>query len=130
MELKPSSCGCGCSGGINLIFPCSGAADVGEVADHAARKLMRDGQGKMSCLAGIGGGVSGLVASAKAAEKLLVIDGCSLECAKKTMDQAGIGGYKYIQLAALGMAKGKTPVTDAAVAIVAEQGDKLLNACC
>jgi hypothetical protein len=28
-----------CSGGPKLIFACSGAADVGEIADKAARKL-------------------------------------------------------------------------------------------
>ena len=27
-----------CSGGTTLIFACSGAADVGEVSDRAARK--------------------------------------------------------------------------------------------
>jgi len=57
--------GCGCSYGRNdgpkLIFSCSGCADVGELADQAARKLTRDGAGKMSCLAGIGGRISGIV---------------------------------------------------------------------
>jgi len=28
-----------CAGGIKLIYACSGAADVGEIADHAARGL-------------------------------------------------------------------------------------------
>ncbi|MBT4482837.1 MAG: zinc-binding protein, partial [Candidatus Latescibacteria bacterium] len=37
-----------------LIFPCSGAADVGEISDQIARKLTRDGIGKMFCLAGVG----------------------------------------------------------------------------
>ena len=40
-----------------MIFACSGAADVGAVADQAARKMTRDGTGKMFCLAGIGGRV-------------------------------------------------------------------------
>ncbi len=44
-----------CSSATKLIFACSGAADVGAIADQAARKLTRDGVGKMFCLAGIGG---------------------------------------------------------------------------
>ena len=42
-----------------MIFACSGSADVGKIADLAARKLMEDGVGKMSCLAGVGGRVKG-----------------------------------------------------------------------
>ena len=67
------TCGCACSAAPKLIFPCSGAADVGAVADQAARQLTRDGKGKMFCLAGIGGRVSGIMASTAAAEKILEI---------------------------------------------------------
>ena len=54
-------CACACRTGPKLIFACSGAADVGAVADQAARKLNRDGAGRMFCLAGIGGRVSGIM---------------------------------------------------------------------
>ncbi|MEK7995130.1 MAG: putative zinc-binding protein, partial [Planctomycetota bacterium] len=40
-----------CSGGPKLIFACSGAADVGEIADRAARRMTRNGSGSMFCLA-------------------------------------------------------------------------------
>ena len=33
---------CSCSGGPKLIFACSGVADVGEIADKAARKLTKE----------------------------------------------------------------------------------------
>ena len=45
--------GCDCSSGTKLIFACSGAADVGAVADQAARKLTKQGVGKMFCAAGL-----------------------------------------------------------------------------
>ena len=66
-----------------LIFPCSGASDTGEISDRAARELMKEGYGKMFCLAGIGGRISGIMASTKAAAKILVIDGCSLDLRTK-----------------------------------------------
>ena len=40
-----------------LIYACSGAADVGEIADRVARKIASDGFTKMTCLAGIGAGI-------------------------------------------------------------------------
>ena len=46
---------CAGSGANALIFSCSDAADVGEIADRAARKLTRDRAVKMFCLAGVGG---------------------------------------------------------------------------
>ena len=55
---------CACEGGIRLIFSCSGVADVGEISDRAARMLSKSGAGKMFCLAGIGGNISGMIASA------------------------------------------------------------------
>ena len=102
---------CACGVAPKLIFACSGAADVGAVADQAARKLSRDGAGKMFCLAGIGGRVSGIMATTAAASKVLAIDGCPLNCVKLTLEQAGFEGFEHLQLADLGMEKGKTPVT-------------------
>ena len=59
--------GCACGNAPKLIFSCSGAADVGHVSDLAARKLNSEGAGKMFCLAGIGGRVSGIVETTRAA---------------------------------------------------------------
>ncbi len=117
---------CACSAAPKLIFPCSGAADVGAIADQAGRKLTRDGAGKMFCLAGIGGRVSGIMKTTEAASKLLVIDGCPLACAKHSLEEAGFKNFAHLQLADLGMTKGNTPCTDETVAQVAAAGAKLL----
>jgi len=113
---------CGCSAAPTLIFSCSGAADVGQIADLAARQLTRDGVGKMFCIVGVGGRVSGIMASTKAAARILAIDGCPLSCVKNCLQQAGIGGFHHLQLADLGMAKGKAPATDDRVAQAAAAG--------
>jgi uncharacterized metal-binding protein len=115
-----------CCTAPRLIFACSGAADVGAIADQASRKLTRDGQGKMFCLAGIGGRVSGIMKSAEAAEAILAIDGCPLACAKNSLEQAGFTQYKHLQMADLGLEKGKTPVCDETIAAVAAKGAELL----
>jgi uncharacterized metal-binding protein len=113
---------CACGAGPKLIFACSGAADVGAVADQAARKLTKDGAGKMFCMAGIGGRVSGIMATTQSASMILAIDGCPLNCVKNSLEQAGFKKYQHLQLADLGMEKGKTPPTPEAVAKAATAG--------
>lgn len=123
-----ASCGCACSSsnGPKLIFSCSGAADVGELADRAARKLSRDGLGKMFCLAGIGGRVSGIVKSTEAATSILAIDGCALECARKSLEIAGFKQFNHIRLSDHGFEKGKTTVNADAIETVTELAGRYL----
>ena len=118
---------CACGGKTTLIFQCSGAADTGEIADRAARKFAKGGCASMSCLAGVGANISGFIASAKGADQLLVVDGCNLECAKKTLAEKGItGNIIHLRVTDLGLVKGKSPATDDRVnAVVDEMGKKL-----
>jgi len=113
---------CACGSAPKLIFACSGAADVGAIADQAARKMTKDGTGKMFCMAGIGGRVSGIMATTESALKILAIDGCPLNCVKNSLEQAGFKKYEHLQLSDLGMEKGKTPLSPEAVMKVAEAG--------
>jgi uncharacterized metal-binding protein len=119
---------CACSAAPKLIFACSGAADVGQISDLAARKLTAEGAGKMFCLAGVGGRVSGIMATTQAAAAILAIDGCNLDCARKTLEQAGFTRFEHLRLTDLGMEKGKSPATDEAVANVVGRGMALLTA--
>jgi uncharacterized metal-binding protein len=120
--MSESNTSCGCGSGPKLIFACSGAADVGAIADQAARKLTKDGVGRMFCLAGIGGRVSGIIATTESAARILAIDGCPLNCVKNSLEQAGFKKYEHIQLADLGMEKGKTPLTPEVIGKVATAG--------
>jgi uncharacterized metal-binding protein len=122
---KQTDCACGSM--TTLIFPCSGSADTGEIADRAARKFAQGGCAGMSCLAGVGADISGFIASAKGADRLLVVDGCNLECARKTLAEKGImENIIHHRVDDLGFAKGKSPVTAERInAVVAELGKKL-----
>jgi len=110
-----------CSTETKLIYACSGAADVGEIADRVARKLRSEGLAKMTCLAGIGAGLSGYVQSAIGADVNITIDGCKTACAKKTLERIGVKPTSYI-LTGFGLVKGETPVTDK---IIAEMSGKI-----
>ena len=110
-----------------LVFPCSGASDVGGLSDRAARQMTLDQTGKMYCLAGIGGRVEGILANTKAAARVLVIDGCEQECARKTMELAGFKGFEHLKLADMGYKKGETPLTAARIRELADKGAALLK---
>ena len=97
---------CACSAAPKLIFACSGAADVGAIADRAARKLTVEGAGKMFCTAGLGGRVPGILKATEAAGGVVAIDGCPLDCARLSLQNAGFSGFGHVRLSDLGMEKG------------------------
>jgi len=117
---------CGCGGGARLIFACSGAADVGEIADRAARKLTRDGAGRMFCTVGLGGRISGILKTTETADSVLAIDGCPLNCVKSSLEQAGFTAFQHLQLADLGLEKGKSPATEESVNKVAVRAAEMI----
>ena len=90
-----------------LLYACGGGANVGEISDKAARELMFEGKGIMFCLAGLGGDVQGMVQTARDADLNLVIDGCPMDCAKKTFDRHGITNYIQIKVTHMGIEKVK-----------------------
>lgn len=81
-----------------MILACSGGSNVGQLSNQAAIELTQEGYGKMFCLAGIGGQLSGFVQSAKDVPNLVAIDGCQVGCAKVILDQAGITAKNYLVL--------------------------------
>jgi len=117
---------CQCSGGPKLIFACSGAADVGAITDQAARKMTKQGIGKMFCMAGIGGRVSGIIKTTESAEKILAVDGCPLNCVKSSLKLAGFDTFDHLQLADLGLAKGSSPVTEENIDKVVAKGKEMI----
>ena len=109
-----------CATETKLIYACSGASDVGEIADRVARRLCEEGTADMSCLAGIGAGLSGYVQSAKGADENITIDGCSVACAKKTLEKIGVTPTAYI-LTDLGLVKDESPMTKETVKQIADK---------
>jgi len=96
---------CLCEPSEILIFSCSGSSNVGQIANLAALKLTQDGVGRMFCLAGIGGHVSGMIESTKAGKMIVGIDGCPVACAKKTLEHAGFKADEYVQVTEMGIEK-------------------------
>ena len=98
---------CCVPGGNVMILACSGGSNVGQLSNRAAVELTLEGVGKMFCLAGIGGQLSGFVQSARDVPRMVVIDGCSLGCAKASLENAQVPMKTYLILTDLGIDKNK-----------------------
>ena len=118
MKKKNENCLCGSD--AHYVLSCSGACDVGHISDLVARKLSKEGIRKMNCLAVVGAGIENSIETFRKSN-VLIIDGCPVDCGKKIADAAGINGYSYVRVTDLGLEKGKTKVTAAAVQSVYDQ---------
>ena len=112
---------CSCNSGPALLFCCSGAADTAEIGDRAVRQLHKAGEAKMYCLAGIAGEAETIVNNTRAASRIVAVDGCDIDCARKTLEKAGFHGFFHLRTTDLGLEKGNSPVTEEAVGAVADR---------
>ena len=95
---------CATDGNI-MILACSGGSNVGQLSNQAAVELTQEGFGKMYCLAGVGGLLSGFVQSAKDTPQMVAIDGCSIGCAKAILEKADVPLNSYIVVTDLDIEK-------------------------
>lgn len=88
-----------------MLLACSGGSNVGQLSNRAAVELTREGFGKMSCLAGVGGELMGFVHAAMTTSVVAVIDGCSIGCGKACFEKADVPLKVYLVLTDLGIEK-------------------------
>jgi uncharacterized metal-binding protein len=102
MEEK-TKCMCNCSD--VRVVACSGASNVGQIANQAAIDLAKEKVAGFFCLAGVGGHIAGMVKSAREAGLMISIDGCPVKCAAKTLQHADIEPAIQIVVTELGIEK-------------------------
>ncbi len=115
---------CNCGAEEKIVIACSGAADVGHISDEVARKLSKNTNRKMSCLALFAVCNDQKIEEFKS-KNILVIDGCNVDCGKKVMRQRGIENYEYIRITDLGYEKGKTPFIPETIDAIFEKAERL-----
>lgn len=74
----------------------------------------------MSCIAGVGGRVAGIVNPLRRAGRIIAIDGCPLQCARHSLAQAGFTDFTHVKLHELGLRKNQSPCEAAPVSLVVE----------
>jgi uncharacterized metal-binding protein len=101
---------------LPLVYSCSGCSSAAQMANHLALQLDRAGEAEMSCIAGVGGGVTGLVRTAQSGRRILALDGCVLRCAAACLANAGVVADTHLVLSDYGVKKRKHADFDAAEA--------------
>ena len=96
-----------------LVYSCSGCSSAAQMANHLAIRLDRDGAAEMSCIAGVGGGVPGLVKTARSGRRILALDGCVLACVRACLARAGVVADQHVVLSDFGVKKRKHADFDA-----------------
>jgi uncharacterized metal-binding protein len=98
---------CACGSANVAIFPCAGAANIGQLSNKIAIELEKQGIGNLMCTAGIGARAPGLMKSAETSDRIITIDGCPLNCASKTLELAGFKPDRQIVISEFGIKKSK-----------------------
>jgi len=96
---------CSCGSANVALFPCAGAANVGQLSNKIAIALEEQGIGNFMCTAGIGARAPGLMKSAESSDRIIAIDGCPVNCASKTLELAGFKVDRQIVISELGVKK-------------------------
>lgn len=94
---------------LDIIFPCDGAASVGQVGNHVAIGLTNSGESaRMCCTSAVASGSEQHVGIGNRARRVIVINGCANRCASKIMELRGIEvDYEYV-IAKMGVSKKPT----------------------
>ncbi len=96
---------CICKAEDIVILPCSGGSNCGQIANQVAVKLTEDNIGHIYCLAGIGAHIDGMIESVRTTKRIVAIDGCSVACARKTIEHAGLQVTDWICVTEQGIEK-------------------------
>jgi len=86
----------------NALFVCfGGMSNVGTLTGLASLEVVRQaGPGKAAifCLGGLPTGVPAVLDKTRAAKRIITVDGCPMNCARKIVEQAGFTPDRTINL--------------------------------
>jgi uncharacterized metal-binding protein len=93
------------SGPNRIIFVCSGASNVGQIANSAGVCLNKEGYGNFTCIALLATGSVEFVENVRQADQIVIIDGCPVACARTIAEDQGIAPDQYVVVTEFGIEK-------------------------
>lgn len=90
-----------------IVYSCSGCSNVAQLANDVALELNTRQVAQMSCIAGVGGKVKGLVKLARSGRRIIALDGCQLHCVKSCLESVEVDPDIHLTLTEHGLKKGK-----------------------
>lgn len=104
MSEERPRCSCGSNSSM-IIYSCSGASNVGQLANEVAIEMVRTGRGSMGCLVGLSAHVPTMVQNANAANGIMMIDGCGIGCGRKALEHIGLMNFDSVVITEMGIKK-------------------------
>jgi len=103
-----------------VMYACSGACNLGQIANEAVRTLDQLGQGTMGSSVAVAARNPKEVAFASQAGQRVIVDGCGDSCLMKVFRSAGLSVDKHVIVDALGVeTKHEFEYSEEQVAVVA-----------
>jgi len=93
-----------------LVYACSGASNLGQLANEIAVRLDRLGLAELVCVTEVGAGNGDIQSSNK---PVIAISGCTTACCTAMLKRHGIEVSRSVVLAERGVAKAKHVLVDA-----------------
>jgi uncharacterized metal-binding protein len=90
---------------LPLVYCCSGSSSAGQLANHVAHALDRQGIAEMASIAGVGAHDPQHLGKAKSRFPLIVIDGCPNACARRCLARHAIEPERHYVLSTFGATK-------------------------
>lgn len=90
---------------LSVVYACSGCSSAGQLANHVAVLLDRQGLAEMASIAGIGAGDAQQLTRARSRFPIVAIDGCSNACARRCLERNGIVPARHHTLTSYGVVK-------------------------
>lgn len=104
-----------------LVFACSGASNLGQLANGIAVRLDETGFAEMSCAEAVGIEAGAPYAAALSGRPVIAISGCPLACADRLLVEHGVTVTSSVQLENRGVLKAKH------VAVNAEESERIYD---
>lgn len=92
---------------LPIVYSCSGCSNLAQLSNSVALHLDETGHAQMSCIAGVGGKVKGLVKLAKSGRKIIALDGCKLHCVAQCLQGVDVAPDIHLTFTDEGLKKGK-----------------------
>jgi len=92
-----------------LVYACSGCSKAGDAAYQVAQCMNRQGVAEMSCVVGLAAGKAKFRREALN-RRIILIDGCMLNCTKGLFEQLHIKESLHINLVEYGIYKNGQPL--------------------
>jgi uncharacterized metal-binding protein len=111
-----------------IAYACAGCSKGGPAAYKIAIHLDEAKIVEMSCLAGIAPGRQSFFRKIND-RRIVVIDGCSIECGKTVINNQGLKIHRHFQLKDFGVEKNVTSNNDKIESVVDQIAKKLVESC-